>query len=150
MRRFIKRLDKYIDAVIDLDSIWSAQAIAKPVPVKAIFDNLRYFTTLAFMWVGVRLLRDAGYQVASWIFGVCVYALGLLVVMQFVALLMAVTLSTVTNLLPPRTAVRIRKAMRSHSTAVKIAQLVLTVPMIVFTLLIGASLIQALAKANLL
>lgn len=123
MKGFWSRLDKYVDAVIELDSLWSVNHLRSPVPLKVLFDNLRYYTVLAFLWLGVKLLRESGSTLTASALGLIVIALGILTVMQTATIFMAAALSTTLSLLPRAHSVSLRRSLRSKKNRHKTYQL---------------------------
>lgn len=150
MAGFFSRLDKYVDSVIDLDALWGKDQLRSPTPIKVIFDNLRYYTVLVFMWLGVKLLRDSAYTVTAYSLGGFVLVLGLLTVMQTAAILMAAAFSGAFSLLPRAQSVRLRRSIRSRKITIKLLTVLIVVPIVVLVMSIASSLFAALSRANLL
>lgn len=150
MKGFWSRLDKYVDAVIELDSLWSVNHLRSPVPLKVLFDNLRYYTVLAFLWLGVKLLRESGSTLTASALGLIVIALGILTVMQTATIFMAAALSTTLSLLPRAHSVSLRRSLRSRKIAIKLISLLIVLPIIGLVMTVASSLFLALSKANLL
>lgn len=150
MKGFWSRLDKYVDAVIELDSLWSVNHLRSPVPLKVLFDNLRYYTVLAFLWLGVKLLRESGSALTASALGLIVIALGILTVMQTATIFMAAALSTTLSLLPRAHSVSLRRSLRSKKIAIKLISLLIVLPIIGLVMTVASSLFLALSKANLL
>ncbi len=153
MKKFLKRLDRLLDAVIEWDSFTAQHGRVKIVTLKAIFDNLRYYPVLAFLWVAMRLLRETD----SWIsrggaalLRTLVFGLGMLVVFQTSALLIAAVISITSALLPLRTAVRLRRVLRKGGLGLHIFGLILTLGLISIIWLVGVGLTISLDRGGLL
>lgn len=153
MRSFLKRLDRLLDAIIEIDALNGRRGRVKIVTLKVIFDNLRYYTVLAFLWIGMRLLRDADNWIsrggAALLWGL-ILCLGCLVVFQTSTILVAAVMSSVSALLPLRTAAKWRRVLRKGGRSLTILVLVLGFFLISIVWLVGAGLTVALGKAGLL
>lgn len=151
MLKFIQRLNRLIDTMLDLDSLTPVPGRIRPVPIKVIFDNLRYYTVLAFMALGFKLLRTEGTSFATasaTILGLFILALLILVAMQTALILLVTAFTAISALIPPRTAVAIRRKLRSDDKKLKVAALLLTLPIVAIALVIATTLSSALMRSG--
>ncbi len=146
MRKFLKRLVRFADLTIDLDGLIPPKRGFQPVQLKTIFDNLRCYTVLAFLVVGVQFLlkSDAPSSVfAAYFIGSFTVFLFLLVFYQSAFIILATCTGMVAAFLSPRSLVVLRRQIRTNETAVKIAAIVLGLPVGIFS----GSLFWAVGKA---
>ncbi len=152
MKKFLKRLDRLADRMIDSDSLVPEKGRIQPVQIKTIFDNLRYYTVLAFLWAGVQLLlRDGASHtaVAAVVLAVLTFPLAMLVFMQSSYILLTTTFGVFAALLAPRTAVRLSRRLRSHDILLKSAVLLMVVPIMGAAVLLATAIISALIRAGI-
>lgn len=153
MQKFIKRLDRWVDMMIDAKSLFPGPHRVVPITLKMVFENLRYYTVLAFMWIGVRLLRqdvgwpaDFGAPILMWI----TVGLGLLTAWQTTWIAFSATFTSISMLLPPRLAVRVRRRIRTQDAWM--FGVALTTAMLIFgcAVALGGSILSTLSRSNLL
>lgn len=147
------RLDRLVDRMIETETLLPRPGRLKLPTLKPIFENLRYYTVLAFLWYGVRVLRDDGGWLASAggaVLAVTVFVLGLLTAMQTTTIVLATAVGVTSALMPPRTVVRLRKRLRESDAALKWFALPLTAVVVAIAATVGAGLFGALARAGLM
>ncbi len=152
MSRLMERLDKLTERMIDIDSLLPSGKVA-PLPLKTIFDNLRYYTVLGFMWLGVRILRDDETILslaAALVLALVVLFLGVLVALQTSAIAFVVVGTTFYAVLNPRQAVALRRKLRANNAWVKAATWLLVAPVIAAMVSVSTALFKALSRAGLL
>ncbi len=153
MKSFFKRLNRWIDAVIELENLRAQHGRLKLVTLKVVFENLRYYPLLAFLWVAMRLLRETdnwisrGGAALLWILTV---GLGIFVVFQTSSILIAGVMTSASALLPMRTAAKWRRVLRKGGLALNIFAILLGLALISLVWLVGVGLTVALTRANLL
>lgn len=153
MRSFFQRLDLYVEKMIDTDGMLSAKRRLQPIPIKALFDNLRYYMVLAFMWVGVKLLRaqdDALAVVTAILLAAVTSALGCLVALQSSFIFLATVFTLIGSLMPRRKAVRLRRNIRANAGPMKILVLVFAVVVAATMVFSVTVLLATLGKNGLL
>lgn len=153
MRKFFARADRLIDRMIDIDSLVPPKGRIRPVQIKVIFDNLRYYPLLAFLWVGVRILQKDGLWLSSLgaiALGVFVLFFGMLVLMQTWMIALIVFITTVGSLLPPRLAVAFRRRVRAKNNWAKAAVLLLISPVLLAAWGLGVALMGALSRVGVI
>lgn len=117
MKKFFGRLSDLCDHLIDTESLMPNKGRLRPIQIKAIFDNLRYYPLLAFLWFGVRILQKmagSAAAVGSVVLVAVFVALSILVVAQTWLVVLATLLTIVGGLLPPRWAVTFRSRVRAR------------------------------------
>ncbi|WP_270175198.1 hypothetical protein [Diaphorobacter sp. ED-3] len=153
MRKLIARLDRLADHMIDTDAIMPEGGRARPPHLKEIFDNLRYYPVLGFLWIGVRVLYADGTTIsyiASALLGVVVLVLLFLVALQTWAIALVALIGFIGALLPPRWAVRLRRRIKAKGFLAWTAALILLSPLLFAAWTVAAALFSALARANLI
>lgn len=153
MLKLLKRLDRLTDTMVDADALLSAKGGLRPVQIKAIFDNLRYYAALGFMWVGVKLLWGhdewhAAFSAAA--LAAVTIALGILVALQTAYIFLTLTFVTTSALLPPRVAVRLRRGVRTDDWKIKTAAVLLACVIAGAMIVIASALLEALSRTGFL
>lgn len=153
MRNFFARVDRLVDRMIDTDSFIPAKGRIRPVQIKVIFDNLRYYPLLAFLWVGVSILQKDQLLISS-LGGVTlagfVLIFGLLVVLQTWMIALIMFVSTIGALLPPRWAVAFRRHVRANHNWAKATVLLLISPVLLAAWALVVALLGALSRAGVI
>ncbi|WP_155500144.1 hypothetical protein [Comamonas testosteroni] len=152
MRKFLSRADRLFDYVVGVDGFFVNKKI-KPATVKDIFDNLRYYTVLGFLWVGIKALWKDDSNIAFYaalVLSIVTAGLLLLVAAQTALVILMSTAGWVTMLLPPRVAVRARARLRKDDWSVKAALLALMCPVLISAWLVATGLIGALSRTGVL
>ena len=152
MRKFLKRADRLFDYVVGVDGFFDNKKF-RPATVKDIFENLRYYTVLGFIWVGLKALWRDGNSLtlyAAIVLSVVMAVLLLLVAAQTALLVIMSTAGWVSMLLPPRVAVRARARLRKDDWVMKSALLALMFPVLVSVWMVATGLIAALTRAGVL
>lgn len=152
MRKFLKRADRLFDYVVGVDGFFVNRKF-KPATVKDIFENLRYYTVLGFIWVGVKALWNDSSSIATYaafVLSVVMAVLLLLVAAQTALVILMSTAGWVAMLLPPRVAVRARARLRKDDWSMKIALLALMFPVLLSAWMVATGLIGALTRTGVL
>lgn len=153
VRRFGKRLDGVLERMAETSMLLPQRGRLKLITLKMIFDNLRCYGVLAFMWVGVRVLRDDGgwwTWLASWVLGLVTLTLGVLTAFQSSFLIIGGVLGVCSALLEPRFAVRIRRKVKTDDRALNLLVYTLGIGICASLWILGGGLMRALARAGLL
>ncbi|MDT0137724.1 hypothetical protein [Acidovorax sp. PRC11] len=139
--------------VIELDNLVIGPGRTARVTLKMLFENLRYYPVLAFMWVGVKLLKhdpSLPAQVSGILLMGLTILLGLLTVWQSTWVAFSASLTTLSMLLPLRVAARFRKMVRLRSPWVYVLFAAVAGTVISSVMLLAASIVSALNRAGLL
>lgn len=151
--RFGKRLDQVLERMIETSTLLPQRGRLKLITLKMIFDNLRCYGVLAFMWVGVRVLRADGdwwTWLASWVLGLVTLTLGVLTAFQSSFLIIGGVLGVFSALLEPRFAVRVRRKLKTDDRAMNLLVYPLGGLICALLWILGGGLMSALARAGLL
>lgn len=146
MKQLLARASLLADRMIDVDSIIPPKGKTKPIQLKTIFDNLRYYPLLAFLWLGVQILRqgDSWYHlVGAIVLFFMILSLGVLTALQTWAITLMVGVTTISSLLPPRWAVQLRKTIRSKSPLAVLLAAVLVLPILLATWTLAVALLSS-------
>lgn len=152
MRKFSSRLDAWLDKVIDIESFFPGRQIA-PVPLKLIFDNLRYYPVLAFMWVGVRLLREQTWWlawVAAALLGALTIGLAWLVAYQTAWTWITAFVAAVMSFISPEARQRVMENYEERNEWLFGVVALVTLFVIACAAAISTAIISALSRTNLL
>lgn len=153
MKQFFGRLSDLCDHMIDTESLMPNKGRLKPIQIKTIFDNLRYYPLLAFLWFGVRLLQEDGSGTATvgWIVLFGVFAvLAILVVAQTWLVVLATVVTVVGGLLPSRWRATFRRRVRTRPVWLNVVGGIVTALLVLASYGVGAGLFRALSRAGLL
>lgn len=153
MLKFVRRLDRLAEQMIDSDSLLPGKGRIPPVSIKTIFENLRYYTVLAFLFAGMQLLLKDGAtltKIAAVVLGIAMAPLALLVYMQTSYIVLTSSFGCIVALMAPRTGIRLRNRLRTSDRALKVAVFSLVIPIMGACVLLGAAIASALARAGLL
>ncbi|WP_208934002.1 hypothetical protein [Paracidovorax avenae] len=153
MLNFVRKLDRLAEKMIDSEVLLPGKGRISPISIKTIFENLRYYTVLAFLFAGMQLLLKDGARlttVAALVLGLAMAPLALLVYMQTSYIVLASSFGCVVALMSPRTGIRLRDRLRASDRTLKVVVFSLVVPIMGACVLLGTAIVTALARAGLL
>ncbi|RYF06718.1 MAG: hypothetical protein EOO31_09025 [Comamonadaceae bacterium] len=136
-----------------MNSVFPSPHRVVPLTLRLVFDNLRYYTVLAFMWVGVKLLRqDTGWpaELGAPVLASLTIGLGLLTAWQTMWIAFSAVFTTASMLLPPRLAVRLRRRLRDRDALLLGFAFIVGILVYCTVLVLGASILGTLSRSNLL
>ncbi|MEG0054078.1 MAG: hypothetical protein RR715_12520 [Comamonas sp.] len=155
MSNIFKRLDKSLDYIIGTDS-FIQNKLTSP-NLKDIIDNLRIYPVIGFFLVAANILQTNGSATSSFaaiFLYILITVISFFTAAQTVLIFMAISIEWTSALLPPRTAVHIRKNIRelikNNEIKFKLLFFLLTLPIILMIWIFSIGVLGALTKANLI
>lgn len=155
MSNIFKRLDRSLDYIIGTESF--IQNKLTPPKLKDIVDNLRIYPVIGFFLVAANILQTNGSAASSFaavFLYILITVISFFTAAQTVLIFTAISIGWTSVLLPPRTAVHIRKNIRelinNNEIKFKILFFLLTLPIILMIWIFSIGVLGALTKANLI
>lgn len=152
MRKMLRRLSHFFDEVIQTDYFIPTKRF-KPATLKDIFDNLRYYAVLAFMWAGLTILLKDSKPFAIYaavVLGIFLALLAFAVIIQTTLILLICAIGLIGAIVPPRVSARARRRIRKGEPHIKVAVLALCIPVGLSAWAVVAGLVGAVIRTGAL